>query len=232
MAYNELSVIFLDREMFNKEASLIALNLSSLDFSITELETMLRNNLFPILWPNFACSISEWMWFDEEQLFRDVEARMTRPLWFSCITWLPELLIWLALGWAVERKWVEVCKRLTDIRDSPTHTLSPEYGQVGPKTSKHNSGEAIGNAIGGKKAEAYVKAIGWKSDGKSDGKQANGQSFGCGKQAKGSVVGGLANGKAMGGHGKAEGRKENGGLANGGLATNKLVNGGRIKYRR
>ncbi|TDL26712.1 hypothetical protein BD410DRAFT_742103, partial [Rickenella mellea] len=111
-AYEELSIIFLDCNMFDAEANLIAGNLSKLDFSIPELEHMLRYNLFPILYKNFICHICEWVAFEEESLFRDVEARLARPLWLSLTAWLPELLIWWALGWMVTSKWAPVRSRL------------------------------------------------------------------------------------------------------------------------
>ncbi len=71
-AYRELSIIFLDRDVFDDEADLIARNLSELDFSIAQLERMLRDVLFPILYTNFICFICKWAAFEETALFRDI----------------------------------------------------------------------------------------------------------------------------------------------------------------
>ncbi|TDL26713.1 hypothetical protein BD410DRAFT_531912 [Rickenella mellea] len=59
-AYIELSVTFLDRAMSKSEANLIARNISELDFTIPELEHMLRYNVSPILYTNFLYTVNGW----------------------------------------------------------------------------------------------------------------------------------------------------------------------------
>ncbi|TDL26715.1 hypothetical protein BD410DRAFT_531982 [Rickenella mellea] len=154
IAYRELSILFLDRDMFDAEADLIARNLSELDFTIPHLEYMLRYNIFPILCGNFLCLLGEWVGFSEPPLFRRIEARLTRPLWLSMTMWLPELLIWWALGWMAKSQWAPVRERLVNIHKPPSHFLNVpqlDLGRAGSETRKHgpaNGGRAKRQAKG------------------------------------------------------------------------------------
>lgn len=88
--WEALSEFFLDTELEEKDHLRIARTLASAPYSLEELETILRNEVYPGLIQNLRCVAGDWAGFDREFLRQRLSPRLNQRslLRFPLLQWV------------------------------------------------------------------------------------------------------------------------------------------------
>lgn len=105
-----LSDLFLDTEVSPAWMDRMAASLHSLNLPIEQLDGIVRNDLFPALYPNMLSVAGTWGGFDENYLLGEVQRRRgARP---GMLTSIGESVVWLLVGRTVTPVWEQVKERI------------------------------------------------------------------------------------------------------------------------
>lgn len=109
-ACTTLSRLFLDTEMAAGELDSIAASLQALNIPTSTLDHVLRNDLFPVLFPNLMSVAGVWSGFDDHWLLNQIESRrMTKPGWTRT---LRDSAAWFLVGGTIVPAWNEIKGKL------------------------------------------------------------------------------------------------------------------------
>ncbi|EIW77819.1 hypothetical protein CONPUDRAFT_167845 [Coniophora puteana RWD-64-598 SS2] len=105
-----LSDLFLDTEVTPAQMDHMATSLHSLDLPVSQLDSIVRNDLFPVLYPNLLSTAGVWSGFDEDHLMGEVERRrVARP---GILTSVGDSAAWFLVGRTITPVWDQVKERL------------------------------------------------------------------------------------------------------------------------
>ncbi|WEW59600.1 hypothetical protein PRK78_005074 [Emydomyces testavorans] len=105
-----LSTLFLDTEITATTINDMARSLRPLQIPAGQLEQMLRNDVFPVLYPNLASTAGVWNAFDETDLINRVANGRAQGSTFPKS--LGTSVAWLVLGGSVSGPWKQVKEKL------------------------------------------------------------------------------------------------------------------------
>ncbi|POR33720.1 hypothetical protein TPAR_06090 [Tolypocladium paradoxum] len=105
-----LSTLFLDSEMTLSRVDDMARFLHRLRMPVDQLDNILRNDVFPILYPNLMTPAGVWDSFDESDLINRVADRRCHPP--GVVQKLGSSAAWTFLAWSVTSPWNQVKDRL------------------------------------------------------------------------------------------------------------------------
>jgi len=71
---------------------------------------MLRNDLFPVLYPNLLSVAGVWIAFDEDWLLTQLQHRRSQSLGLvgNAVKWA----VWQSVGWVIWKDWTEIKRGL------------------------------------------------------------------------------------------------------------------------
>lgn len=118
-----LSTLFLDTEMTPSTIDDMALSLHRLRIPVDQLDNMLRNDVFPILYPNLMTPAGVWDSFDEADLVNRVADRRSHPP--GVVQKLGSSAAWTVLAWSVTSSWNQVKDKLRHLgQETPSESSS------------------------------------------------------------------------------------------------------------
>ncbi|KAJ3547349.1 hypothetical protein NM688_g5409 [Phlebia brevispora] len=109
-AYRALSDLFLDTEQTQDDLNRLANRLSSTGLSSTALESMLRNDLFPILYPNLISVAGAWDGFQDDWLFTQLQNRQSQSP--GVLRGAADWTAWQSVGWIIWKPWTDIKRAL------------------------------------------------------------------------------------------------------------------------
>lgn len=113
-----LSDLFLDCEMMQIEIDCMARNLHCLQIPIKQIDNLLRNDVFPVLFINLLCITGIWDAFDENDLIDQITSRRRQP---SIVQTLGNNIAWMIMSWLVTSRWVEVKEKICELDSVSLH---------------------------------------------------------------------------------------------------------------
>lgn len=114
-----LSDLFLDTESTPVMVSGMAASLHRLQLPVSQLDSMLRYEVFPILYPNLISVAGIWDHFDEADLIARINARRKHP--YNVLQALGNNAAWLMLSGSVLSLWAEVKEAMRRLDRPETH---------------------------------------------------------------------------------------------------------------
>ena len=116
----ELSLLYLDIDP-EDVADGVANELAISNYSIDELQSILLNEVHPILRNNLLAPAGVWEGFDEDWLCEQILRRLARPRWLRAPSWF--------LASMARRIWCDLAPRIERFRLSSPHV---EVGRIDP----------------------------------------------------------------------------------------------------
>ncbi|KAA8895199.1 hypothetical protein FN846DRAFT_348422 [Sphaerosporella brunnea] len=107
-----LSLLFLDTELTDWHLSAMARRLQGLNLDESALLSLLRYDVFPVLWGNLFAVAGEWAWFDSEWLLSEIEDRRNSWLLRRCVSAPAHALAWAVASWMVLGPFESLMERL------------------------------------------------------------------------------------------------------------------------
>ena len=114
-AWAELSLLYLDIDT-DDVADDVAKELADTDYSMGELQSILRDEVHPILRANLLVPAGVWQAFDQDWLGEQILRRLARPFWLRAPSWFfPSM---------AKRIWSDLAPRIARIRESSSRLES------------------------------------------------------------------------------------------------------------
>ncbi|KAI2621200.1 hypothetical protein GGR54DRAFT_92399 [Hypoxylon sp. NC1633] len=104
-----LSTLFLDNEMTSAEVDDMAQSLYRLRLPITQLDDLLRNDVFPVLRTNLFSMAGVWGYFDETELINRITSHRRQPR-------ILEAKAWAGLAGLVTGDWAQVKEKMRQLK--------------------------------------------------------------------------------------------------------------------
>ena len=114
-AWAELSLLYLDIDT-DDVADDVAKELADTDYSMGELQSILRDEVHPILRANLLVPAGVWQAFDQDWLGEQILRRLARPFWLRAPGWFFSSM--------ARRIWSDLAPRIARIRESSSRLES------------------------------------------------------------------------------------------------------------